>query len=193
MTPTSCCRYSSNASSGVMSSSLAISSCLMSSSLAIAARRTSRLHPAPRVAKIRGVGVPATSSTKYVPGASGRRCAVGQRSRRRRRGHGHGRGRLVGWRRVVVAGRHDGDRDDGGGGGQDDRGDPAAVALRRRCARWWVRGRSLPGRVPRSPSPDRYRPRSPPPGAAAQHETVGPARGDDRCRAGPSRHSPVAP
>src|SRR5215213_2075732 len=28
------------------------------------------LHPAPRVAKIRGVGVPETSSTKYVPGAS---------------------------------------------------------------------------------------------------------------------------
>ena len=63
------------------------------------------------VAKIRGVGVPATSSTKYVPGASVPRRGVAL---------GSARGGVVGgtvtvgdgWSagvRIVVAGRHDGD------------------------------------------------------------------------------------
>ena len=77
------------------------------------------------VTKIRGVGVPSTSSTKYVPGTS---CSPGVPSSARGgvgRGHGHGRGRLVGWAHgVVVAGRHERDRDHGGGGQQPGDQDP---------------------------------------------------------------------
>jgi len=50
------------------------------------------LHPAPRVAKIRGVGVPETSSTKYVPGSSSLRLL------------GSGRGGVVGGTVTVEDG-----------------------------------------------------------------------------------------
>ena len=54
-----------------------------------------------------------------------------QRSRRHCRGH-YGWGRLVGWSRVVIAGRHERDHDHDCGGGQDGLGDLAAIALRHR-------------------------------------------------------------
>ena len=74
------------------------------------------VHPAPMVTKIRGVGVPSTSSTKYVPGTS---CSSGVPN--------SARGGVVGGTVTVGAGwsagapsspsrvDHEDDRDHGGG------------------------------------------------------------------------------
>ena len=76
---------------------------------------TKFVHPVPMVTKIRAVGVPSTSSTKYVPGSN---CSSGVPNSAREAWSGarDGRCRLVGWHGVVpVAGDHEGDRDHDGG------------------------------------------------------------------------------
>ena len=99
--------------------------------LAMPSRSPKSDHPAPMVTKIRGVGVPSTSSTKYVPGASCSSAVLGSA-----RGGGGANGTVTvgeGWSAGVPSSREDDehaddDHDDGSGG--DDEARPAATAAR---------------------------------------------------------------